>query len=241
MERGAVLLLDEVDLGSHKLMCLQPILEGNPVFLKKVGRLVRPAPGFNIIATANTKGRGSDDGRFVGTNVMNEAFLERFSVTFEQNYPPPTTERKILNRFLANLGYENEDSFVNRLVEWGGIIRDAFNKGGEDEIITTRRLKNICQAYVIFDRNRMRAIELCLNRFSEETKKSFLDLYKKVDATIDPIVEEQQVPSNEVNKEAAALASGTSATPGSELTHEDIKNLLSSDDWFNKIHQTVTS
>ena len=175
LERGAVLLLDEIDLASNKIMCLQSILEGNGVFLKKIGKYVKPAKGFNVIATANTKGKGSDDGRFVGTNILNEAFLERFPVTFEQDYPAATVETKILQ----NVGCD--DDFAENLVKWAGVIRKTFFDGGVDEVITTRRLVHIVQAYQIFG-DRLDAITKCINRFDDDTKQSFLDLYTMVDA-----------------------------------------------------------
>ena len=182
MERGAVLLLDEVDLGDAKLMCLQPVLEGKPVFLKKINKLVTPAEGFTILATANTKGKGSDDGRFIGTNVMNEAFLERFSITFEQEYPSTKTEEKILNNVLGQSGLEATD-FVSKLVSWADVIRKSFYEGAVSDIISTRRLVHIVEAFTIFGQNREKAITLCLNRFDIDTKNAFLDLYKKLDDT----------------------------------------------------------
>ena len=185
MTRGAVLLLDEVDLGSNKLMCLQPVLEGKSVFLKKINRLVHPEKGFNVIATANTKGKGSDDGRFIGTNVMNEAFLERFSITMEQEYPAQKTETKILNNVLGASGIEAKE-FVDKLVTWADVIRKSFYEGALSEIISTRRLVHICEAYSIFGQNRVKALELCLNRFDVDTKNAFMELYKKVDETVDP-------------------------------------------------------
>ena len=178
LERGAVLLLDEVDLASNKILCLQSILEGKGVFLKKIGRYVDPAPGFTVVATANTKGKGSDDGRFIGTNVLNEAFLERFALTFEQEYPTPSIEAKILSKMC------DDDEFVSRLVDWADIIRKTFNDGGIDEIISTRRLVHIITAYKIFGK-RMKAIESCVNRFDDETKESFLSLYEKIDDKVE--------------------------------------------------------
>ena len=180
LERGAILLLDEIDLASNKILCLQSILEGNGVFLKKIGRVVKPAKGFNVIATANTKGKGSDDGRFIGTNVLNEAFLERFPVTFEQDYPSPNIEKKILGGVAANLGVTDTD-FLARLVDWGDIIRKTFYDGGIEEIISTRRLVHIVRAFSIF-KDKAKAIKVCVNRFDDETKQSFLELYDKVDA-----------------------------------------------------------
>jgi len=180
LERGAILLLDEVDLASNKILCLQSVLEGKGVFLKKIGRYVKPVAGFNVFATANTKGKGSDDGRFIGTNVLNEAFLERFPVTFEQSYPAPATEQKILEGIALDLGVEDRD-FCKRLVDWADIIRKTFYDGGIDEIISTRRLVHIIRAYSIFQ-DKAKAIQVCVNRFDDETKQSFLELYDKVDA-----------------------------------------------------------
>lgn len=180
MQRGAVLLLDEVDLGSNKMMCLQPVLEGKSIFLKKINKLITPVNGFNIIATANTKGKGSEDGRFIGTNVMNEAFLERFSITLEQEYPSTKVESKILTNVLAKSNVEDKD-FVEKLVQWAEIVRKTFADGGVSEIISTRRLVHICEAFIIFGSNREKAIQLCLNRFDNDTKTSFMDLYKKLD------------------------------------------------------------
>ena len=178
LERGAVLLLDEIDLASNKILCLQSILEGKGVFLKKIGRYVKPAAGFNVVATANTKGKGSEDGRFIGTNVLNEAFLERFAITFEQEYPNSKTETNILNKLCS------DKEFCARLSDWADIIRKTFYDGGIDEVISTRRLVHIVQAYSIFQ-DKVKAIELCLNRFDDETKQAFLDLYDKVDADVD--------------------------------------------------------
>jgi len=183
LERGAILLLDEIDLASNKILCLQSILEGKGVFLKKIGRYVKPAPGFNVIATANTKGKGSEDGRFIGTNVLNEAFLERFPVTFEQSYPSVKTEFKILKGLAETLNIEDDD-FCQRLVDWGDIIRKTFYDGGIEEIISTRRLVHIIRAFSIF-KNKAKAIEVCVNRFDDETKQAFMELYDKVDADVD--------------------------------------------------------
>ena len=192
MERGAVLLLDEVDLGDAKLMCLQPVLEGKPIYLKKINKVVTPAAGFNIMATANTKGKGSDDGRFIGTNVMNEAFLERFSITFEQEYPSSKTEAKIVANVLAQNGI-NDNDFVEKLVTWAEVIRKSFYEGAVSDIISTRRLVHIAEAFGIFGQNREKAIRLCLNRFDVDTKTSFMDLYMKLDETIAPKSEEPAV------------------------------------------------
>jgi MoxR-like ATPase len=187
LERGAVLLLDEIDLASNKILCLQSILEGKGVFLKKIGRHVTPAPGFNVFATANTKGKGSDDGRFIGTNVLNEAFLERFPVTFEQEYPAPAIEIKMLNNYCSELDCCDDD-FIKNLVAWADIIRKTFKDGGVDEVISTRRLVHIIRAYSIFS-DRVKAIKVCLNRFDDETKQSFIELYDKIDADVDVSVD----------------------------------------------------
>jgi len=181
LERGAVLLLDEVDLASNKILCLQSILEGKGVFLKKIGRFIKPSPGFNVIATANTKGKGSEDGRFIGTNVLNEAFLERFCVTFEQPYPAAATEIRILQGIAASLGLTEIDDFCKRLADWGDVIRKTFYDGGIEEIISTRRLVHIVRAYSIFG-DKAKAIQVCINRFDDETKTAFLELYDKIDA-----------------------------------------------------------
>ena len=182
LERGAVLLLDEIDLASNKILCLQSILEGTGVFLKKIGRFVRPTAGFNVIATANTKGRGSDDGRFIGTNVLNEAFLERFPVTFEQSYPAVKTEEKLLQLHAASVNVD-DDKFIKKLVDWADIIRKTFYDGGIEEIISTRRLVHIIRAYSIF-KNKAKALQVCINRFDDDTKQSFMELYDKVDADV---------------------------------------------------------
>ena len=192
MERGAVLLLDEIDLASNKIMCLQPILEGSGVFVKKINRFVKPANGFNVVATANTKGQGSDDGKFIGTNVLNEAFLERFPITFEQSYPKPAIEEKILINTLDKSGKKDKD-FCKKLVTWADVIRKTYFDGGVDEIISTRRLVHIIQAYAIFGK-KMKAVEVCTNRFDDDTKNSFIELYTKVDAgaSAEQITEQQR-------------------------------------------------
>jgi hypothetical protein len=186
MLRGCTLLLDEVDLGSNKLMCLQPVLEGKGIFLKKINKMIHPAKGFNIFATANTKGKGSDDGRFIGTNVLNEAFLERFSITLEQEYPNSKVETKILNNVMHSVGVEDSE-FVKMLVMWAEIVRETYKNGGIGEIISTRRLVHICQAYGIFGKDRKKSLTMCLNRFDDDTKNSMMQLYEKVDETINPI------------------------------------------------------
>ena len=182
MEQGAILLLDEIDLASSKIMCLQPVLEGKGVFLKKINRFVKPAVGFNVLATANTKGKGSEDGRFIGTNILNEAFLERFPITMEQEYPSLPVERKILDKVFVSLDLTPGD-FSEKLVTWADSIRKTFYEGGIDEIIATRRLVHIVNAFGIFG-ERKKAIEMCISRFDEDTKTSFLDLYSKIDTEV---------------------------------------------------------
>ena len=208
MERGAVLLLDEIDLASNKIMCLQPILEGNGVFVKKINKFVAPKPGFQVFATANTKGQGSDDGKFIGTNVLNEAFLERFPITFEQKYPSVNIEKKILANILNNAG-KSDDEFATKLTTWADVIRKTYFEGGVDEIISTRRLVHIVQAYIIFN-NRLKSIELCTNRFDDDTKNSFVDLYTKVDsgASADDIIASQNSSELTENAEDTEADSG---------------------------------
>ena len=186
LQRGAILLLDEIDLASNKILCLQSILEGKGVFLKKIGKFITPAEGFNVFATANTKGKGSDDGRFIGTNVLNEAFLERFPVTFEQSYPVSAVEQKIL------MALCDDTEFCKRLCDWADIIRKTFYDGGIEEIISTRRLVHIVRAYSIFN-DKAKAIQVCVNRFDDETKQAFLELYDKVDADFVMPVENDRI------------------------------------------------
>jgi hypothetical protein len=192
MKRGAILLLDEIDLASNKVMCLQPILEGSGVYVKKINKFVKPKVGFNVIATANTPGQGSADGKFIGTNVLNEAFLERFPVTFEQEYPTAKVEEKIVSNTLKSAG-KSDEKFANNLVTWADVIRKTYKDGGIDEIISTRRLVHIAEAYGIF-KNKMKAIQVCTNRFDDDTKNSFTELYTKVDAgaSVEQILEEKK-------------------------------------------------
>ena len=197
MQRGCTLLLDECDLGSNKLMCLQPVLEGKGVYLKKVNKWVTPKNGFNVMATANTKGKGSEDGRFIGTNILNEAFLERFAVTIEQPYASNTVEKKIVLGSMKKYGAVDE-KFATNLVQWSEVIRKTFYDGGIDEVISTRRLDHIVKAFAIF-KDKMKSIELCVARFDEDTKVSFLDLYSKIDAGVDPLAENKE--EEEVKKE----------------------------------------
>ena len=180
MKRGAILILDEIDRGSNKLMCLQAILEGKPYFNKKSGEVVTPATGFNVIATANTKGQGSDDGKFMGAQVLDEAFLERFAITVEQEYPSSVQEKKIVMNKMGVAECVDED-FADKLVMWADIIRKTFYEGGIDELVSTRRLEHIVKAYAMFS-DRLKAIQLCVNRFDTDTKTAFIDLYTKVDA-----------------------------------------------------------
>lgn len=193
MKRGSVLLLDEIDLGTSKILCLQSILEGKPYFNKQTGELVTPTKGFNVIATANTKGKGSDDGRFVGTNVLNEAFLERFPITVEQPYPTKATEKKIVTKMLSNVGVDDQEFVVN-LVDWADTIRKTFYSGGIDEVISTRRLGHIANAFSIFG-SKLDAIKYCINRFDDETKSAMLDLYTKIDSGVS--LEEIEVETDE--------------------------------------------
>ena len=182
MERGCTLLLDECDLGSNKLLALQPVLEGKGVFLKKVNKWIVPKDGFNVMATANTKGKGSEDGRFIGTNIMNEAFLERFAITIEQPYATAATEKKIILGSMEKYGAVDEE-FATNLITWAEVIRKTFFDGGVSELISTRRLDHIVKAFAIFG-DKMKSIELCVARFDEDTKASFMDLYTKIDAGI---------------------------------------------------------
>ena len=183
MERGCTLLLDECDLGSNKLLALQPVLEGKGVFLKKVNKWITAKPGFNVMATANTKGKGSEDGRFIGTNILNEAFLERFAITIEQPYPAAATEKKIVLGSMKKYGSVDEE-FATNLVTWAEVIRKTFYDGGVDEVISTRRLDHIVKAFTIFG-DKMQSIEMCVARFDEDTKDSFMDLYTKIDAGVE--------------------------------------------------------
>lgn len=182
MENGAVLLLDEIDRATNKIMCLQGVLEGKPVLVKKTGETIEPAKGFNVIATANTKGKGSEDGRFTAASIIDEAFLERFTISVDQKFPSATIEKKILKKHMDKFDIQ-DDEFVDRLVTWGDIIRKTFFDDGVDEVISTRRLCHIVQTFSIFT-DRMKAIDLCISRFDEDTKEAFLDLYTKVDSGV---------------------------------------------------------
>jgi hypothetical protein len=204
MERGCTLLLDECDLGSNKLLCLQPVLEGKGVYLKKINKWITPKEGFNVMATANTKGKGSDDGRFIGTNILNEAFLERFAVTMEQPYAAVAIEQKIVKGAMKKCGTVDEE-FAKNLVSWADVIRKTFYDGGVDEVISTRRLDHIVKAYAIFG-DKMQAIELCVARFDEDTKVSFLDLYTKIDAGIEIGQETDEFSANVGEMESEEVA-----------------------------------
>ncbi len=190
MERGCTLLLDECDLGSNKLLALQPVLEGKGVFLKKINKWIVAKDGFNVMATANTKGKGSEDGRFIGTNILNEAFLERFAITIEQPYATTTTEKKIIMGSMTKYKKVDE-SFADNLITWADVIRKTFYDGGVDEVISTRRLDHIVKAFAIFG-DKMKSLELCVARFDDDTKASFMDLYTKIDAGIN-VGEEEEV------------------------------------------------
>ena len=194
MKRGAVLLLDEYDLASSKIMSLQSVLEGKPLFIKKINQYVYPKNGFNIVATANTKGKGSEDGRYIGTNIHNEAFLDRFPITFEQPYPNKSMEVKMVINHMKAVGKIDED-FAEKLVDWANITRVTFNEGAIDEMIATRRLVHIIRAFSIFG-DKMKAISLCINRFDDVTRQAFEDLYQKVDEGVAQ-VEEPVSPTDE--------------------------------------------
>ena len=186
MENGAILLLDEIDRATNKIMCLQGILEGKPVLVKKTGEVVEPAPGFNIIATANTKGKGSEDGRFTAASIIDEAFLERFTISIDQQYPSAAIEKKIVTKHFEKFGVDINDDieeFTSKLIDWADIIRKTFYDDGVDEVISTRRLCHIVQTYSIFN-DRMKAINLCIARFDDDTREAFLDLYTKVDSGV---------------------------------------------------------
>jgi MoxR-like ATPase len=194
MKRGAILILDEIDRGSNKMMCLQAILEGKPYFNKKTGETVFPAKGFNVIATANTKGRGSDDGKFISAQILDDAFLERFAITVEQEYPSAKIEKQIVMNKMEKVSAIDEE-FADNLVTWAEIIRKTFYDGGIDDLISTRRLEHIVNAFAMF-KSRQKAVELCVNRFDADTKSAFLDLYTKVDAKI------ETGPTDDVNEDA---------------------------------------
>ena len=198
--QGAVLCVDEIDYGAANLSALQRVFEGKPFLLKKKNELVVPAEGFTVFATANTKGKGSDDGRFMFTNVLNEAFLERFPNTFEQDWPPSRVEKKILAKELEYAGKPDGD-FADKLVSWAEVIRKTFADGGCDEVISTRRLVHIAKTYGIFG-DKVKAVQYCLNRFDADTKASFIDLYSKIDAGVDlnaaPVVAEPEATSDEI-------------------------------------------
>ena len=197
MERGCTLLLDECDLGSNKLMCLQPVLEDKGVYLKKVNKWITPKDGFNVMATANTKGKGSEDGRFIGTNILNEAFLERFAITIEQPYAAAAVEKKIVLGSMKKYGTVDED-FATNLVTWSEVIRKTFYDGGVDELISTRRLDHIVKAFAIFG-DKMKSIQMCVARFDDDTKESFMDLYTKIDAGVNPLEEVTDIPTVKQN------------------------------------------
>ena len=197
MKRGAVLILDEVDRGSNKLMCLQAILEGKPYFNKKTGETVTPAPGFNLVATANTKGRGSDDGKFISANILDEAFLERFAITVEQEYPTMATEKKIVIKKMEKVNNVDED-FATHLVTWSDVIRKTYYEGAIDELISTRRLEHIVNAFAVF-KDKQKAVQLCVNRFDEDTKEAFIDLYAKVDPSVE--LEEAEETEQEIHED----------------------------------------
>ena len=201
MERGAILLIDEIDRATNKIMCLQGVLEGNPVLLKKTGEVITPAAGFNVIATANTKGRGSDDGRYSAASIIDDAFLERFVASIDQNYPPSNVEKNILTKHAAK--YDVDDSeFIEKLVSWSTVIRKTYDDDAIDEVVSTRRLCHIVKTHSVFN-DRAKSIELCINRFDSETKTAFLDLYTKIDESAEPIGQETETNISEPNNEEA--------------------------------------
>ena len=200
MQRGAILLLDEIDLGTERMMCLQPVLEGKGIYIKKIGVFVKPAQGFNVVATANTKGQGDTSGKYVGTNGMNEAFLERFGVTLEQDYAPLATERKIIEKKMAALGIGEDSQFAADLVQWADTTRKTYAAGGSDSLISTRRLVNIVELFGVF-KDKSKAVTLGIARFDRETKESFWNLWTKVCADATPAADPK----------AAAAAAGTAA------------------------------
>lgn len=199
MERGCLLLIDEIDRGSNKIMCLQGVLEGNPVLIKKTGQVIHPAKGFNVIATANTKGRGSDDGRFAAATIIDEAFLERFVATIEQPYAPKYTEKKIVLKHMEKFGRIDED-FATKLCDWSEVIRKTFEQDAIEEVISTRRLCHIVKSFAIFG-ERMESIQLCISRFDSDTKAAFMDLYTKIDPSIIPSSTPVPPPVTESNAE----------------------------------------
>lgn len=195
MEAGAILLIDEIDRASNKLMCLQGVLEGKPVLLKKTGEVVKPAPGFNVIATANTKGKGSEDGRFTAATIIDDAFLERFTITMEQPFPTLNTEKKIVVKHMEKFGSVDKE-YADKLCVWAEVIRKTFEDDGVDEVVSTRRLCHIAQTFAIFN-DRVKAIELCISRFDSDTKAAFIDLYTKVDADALP---KEETPTEVLNE-----------------------------------------
>tara|TARA_Y100000310_G_scaffold344909_1_gene460421 strand:+ start:20840 stop:22027 length:1188 start_codon:yes stop_codon:yes gene_type:complete len=211
MKRGAKLLLDEVDLGTSKILCLQSILEGAGYFVKKTGEYVTPAPGFNVVATANTKGKGSDDGRFMGTQTMNEAFLERFAITVEQEYPSMSVEKKILNKIFKKLNLNNP-SFIETVVRWANAIRETYYDDAVDEVISTRRLVHISNALQIFG-DEEKAVKMCLNRFDAETSTGFFDLFKQTKAKVKEEIERKKNPKKFEDKKVEEKEDRTKHVP----------------------------
>lgn len=217
MERGAILLIDEIDRATNKIMCLQGVLEGKPILIKKTGEVITPSVGFNIFATANTKGKGSDSGRFVAATVIDEAFLERFVATIEQPYPSLITERKILLKHMEKYGRRDED-FAEKLTTWAEVIRKTFAEDGVDEVISTRRLCHIAHTFRIFE-DRLKAVQMCISRFDEDTKTAFLDLYTKIDSMVQPVssteanISSPSAPNFSTNVAAVLVASASARTP----------------------------
>lgn len=219
MERGAILLLDEIDLASNKIMCLQPVLEGDAIYIKKIGKKISPNPGFNIIATANTKGKGSESGEYIFTNMLNEAFLDRFAITLEQPYPPMATEVELLQKHAAtlNLNPSIVNLFIDSLSKWANIIRKTFQDGGCDEVISTRRLVHILNSYAIFGGNKKKAINTCLDRFDPNTKSVFWDAYSKVDKAADEELKEANDAMNETSKASSTGIDWSKVAPEDQV------------------------
>tara|TARA_X000001388_G_scaffold77000_1_gene76010 strand:+ start:709 stop:1872 length:1164 start_codon:yes stop_codon:yes gene_type:complete len=199
MEKGCILLVDEIDRATNKIMCLQGVLEGNPVLLKKTGEVIKPAPGFNVIATANTKGRGSSDGRYTAATIIDDAFLERFVAAIDQPFPNPTIEKKIVKAHMLKFDALDE-TFLDKLIAWSNVIRKTFDADGVDEVVSTRRLCHITKTFAIFN-DKMKSINLCISRFDEETKEAFLDLYSKIDETAETELDDVQPNVEEPTKE----------------------------------------
>lgn len=207
MMRGGFLVLDEIDQATSKVMCLQQVLNGKPVFLKKINQWVKPAEGFNVGATANTKGNGDDTGRFVGANPLNVAFRDRLSgMCFVADYPTPAVEKKILNKAMAVAGVDDAE-FAALLVDWAGMIRKTNREGGLDETMTTRRLVQIAQNLSILG-ERTLAVELGINIYDEITREAMLSLFQKIDPA--------NAPKDDTLGKAPAAATASTSVPSTK-------------------------